>query len=159
MLVVKHKVKTTLPIIDVAEDTIVFKEGGQDRRMFLVLEGSVKLYNEVDEKEVEVAVVKKHQFFGEIEMYVDKPRSASARVLTNAKLVVIRSPKELEHFANDNHWLTGTMMETMGERQLETNALLAAKILSAPVPVTEFDKNTGKELHGESVEIVKISKQ
>ena len=44
------KVKTTLPIIDVKADTIIFREGGEDRRMFLVLEGSVKIYTGQDEK-------------------------------------------------------------------------------------------------------------
>jgi CRP-like cAMP-binding protein len=124
------KVKTTLPIIDVKGDTIIFREGGEDRRMFLVLEGSVKIYNEHDEKETEVATIRKYEFFGEAEMYIAKPRTANAKTLSDTKLVIIRSPRELERFATNNPWLSGKMMGTMGKRLAVTNELLARKIIS-----------------------------
>ena len=133
------KVKTSLPIIDVKTDTIIFREGGEDRRMFLVLEGSVKLYTTHDEKETEVVVIRKYEFFGETEMYVAKPRSASAKTAADTKLVVIRNPLELEQFATNNPWLSGKMMGTMGERLAVTNELLARKIGSLVTQRPEFD--------------------
>lgn len=150
------KVKTTLPIIDVKGGTIIFREGGQDRRMFLVLEGSVKIYIGQDEHETEVASIRKYEFFGETEMYVQTPRSASAKTVTDAKLVVIRSPQELEKFATNNPWLAGKMMSTMGERLAATNDILAIKIANtiAPAPVTSIDSLTN--IHGEDAKIRKI---
>ena len=54
------KVKTTLPVIDVKSDVMIFKQGGEDKRMFLILDGNVKLYTEhEDGTEVEVAVIHK----------------------------------------------------------------------------------------------------
>jgi CRP-like cAMP-binding protein len=143
------KVKTTLPIIDVKGDTIIFREGGEDRRMFLILEGSVKIYTGHDEKEAEVAIIHKYGFFGEIEMYIATPRSASAKTVMDTKLVVIRNPQELERFATNNPWLSGKMMTTMGERLAITNDLLARKIAStlAPIPVVETVAN----IHGTDV--------
>ncbi len=148
------KVKTTLPIIDVKADTIIFREGGEDRRMFLVLEGSVKIYTGQDEKEVEVSVIHKYEFFGETEMYVKKSRSASAKTAMDTKLVVIRNPQELEKFATHNPWLSGKMMATMGERLAITNDLLARKIAStlAPAPVVETVTN----VHGTDNAIRKV---
>lgn len=138
------KVKTTLPIIEVTADTLIFKEGGEDRRMFLVLEGSIRLYTTKDEKETEVAVVNKHEFFGEVEMYVEKPRTVSAITTAHTKLVVIKTPQELEQFATLNAWLSGKMMTTMGERLVVTNDLLAKKFAGtsvAPAPVAESVSN------------------
>jgi CRP-like cAMP-binding protein len=149
------KVKTTLPIIDVRGDTIIFREGGEDRRMFLVLEGSVKLYNERDGRETEVAIIHKHEFFGETEMYVAKPRSAAAKTVTDTKLVIIRSPRELERFATNNPWLSGKMMGTMGERLATTNELLAKKIIGS-TPATGTGVETVTNIHGTDNTIRKI---
>lgn len=130
MLVVRNKVKTTLPIIQIKADTIIFEEGWDDYKMFFVVEGSVQLYNEYDDKEVEVAVIKQHEFFGEVEMYSKCPRKNSAKMITNVKLVVIRTPIEFEKFTNDNKWLMGKMMQTMSERLVIANDLLVKKSLS-----------------------------
>jgi CRP-like cAMP-binding protein len=148
------KVKTTLPIIAVKADTIIFREGGEDRRMFLVLEGSIRLYTTHDEKDTEVAMIRKHEFFGETEMYVEKPRRTSAKTAMDTKLVVIRSPRELENFATSNPWLSGKMMATMGERLAITNDLLARKIASTSgmAPAVETVLN----IHGTDTSIRKV---
>ena len=86
----KNVLKTKLPIIEVATDEVIFKKGAEDRRMFLVLDGSVKIYTQGETKEIEIAVIEQYEFFGEIEMYVDKPRSDNAKAVVDSKLVVIR---------------------------------------------------------------------
>lgn len=151
------KVKTTLPIIDVKPGVMIFKEGGEDKRMFLILDGNVKLYTErSDGAEVEVAVVHKYQFFGEIEMFSNKPRSTSAKVLTDAKLVIIRNPTELEKFASDNAWLSGKMMTSMGEKLAIANTLLANKLGSPNIQSSAFTVETSKKIHGEDVSTTTI---
>ncbi len=138
MLIAEHKIKTTLPIIHIKADTIIFEEGWDDHKMFFIVEGIVKIYNEHDYQEIEVAVVKKHEFFGEIEMYCNHPRRASAKMITDVELVVIRTPTELEGFTNDNTWLAGKMMKTMGSRLAIANDLLvkrATNQISSPSSV------------------------
>ena len=145
----KNVLNTKLPVIDVAADEVIFKAGSQDRRMFLLLEGEIKIYTQGESKEIEIAVIEQYQFFGEIEMYVDKPRSENAKALVNSKLVVIRTPSELERFTLDNPWLSGKMMETMGERQAVANTLLAKKLANASKNTdntASIDLKTG-ELH------------
>lgn len=135
MQFVRKKVITKLPIIEINADTIIFEEGWSDYKMFLILEGRVQLYNEVESGvEVEVAVLKEHQFFGELEMYTHRPRATSAKMITPVKLLVIRTPIELEEFINDNQWLTGKIMETMSERLTVASDLLAKKISSELTP-------------------------
>ncbi len=151
------KVKTTLPIIDVKPEVMLFKQGGEDKRMFLILEGNVKLYKEHDDgTEVEVDVIHKYQFFGEIEMFSNKPRATSAKAITETKLVIIRSATELEKFASDNSWLSGKMMTTMGERLAVANSLLANKLGSETIQSPAFKVETSRQIHGEEVTTAKI---
>jgi CRP/FNR family transcriptional regulator, cyclic AMP receptor protein len=145
MLVNEHTIKTTLPIISIKSDTIIFEEGWDDHKMFFILDGVVKIYNERDYEEIEVAMIKKHEFFGEIEMYCKHPRSTSAKMITDVELVVIRNPVELEQFTRDNTWLAGKMMKTMGSRLAIANDLLIKRTTSqmaAPAsPVLEVTKD------------------
>jgi CRP/FNR family cyclic AMP-dependent transcriptional regulator len=140
MLLVKQNVKTSLPMIKIKADTIIFEEGWDDYKMFFIVEGSVKLYHQEeqdDAEEVEVAVLKKHEFFGEIEMYSQKPRTTSAKILTEVVLVVIRTPLEFEQFSNENIWLMGEVMHTMGERLAIATEARIRKIASEFTPVAE----------------------
>lgn len=137
----------SLPIIKVKADTIIFKEGAYDKTMFIVLEGSVKIYVERNDEEVELAIIKKYDFFGEMALYRNRPRSAFAKTLTDAKLVVIKTQMQLEQFITENPPFAGKMMVIMGNRLASTNDLLLEKISelvaksaesgSEELPVTE----------------------
>jgi CRP-like cAMP-binding protein len=150
MLLVKQKVKTSLPMIKIKADTIIFEEGWDDYKMFFIVEGSVQLYHYDAENNVEtdIEVIKINQFFGEIEMYSKRPRPVSAKILTDVVLVAIRTPLELEQFTNENRWLMGDIMQSMGEKLSVANSLLVAKLASElpiaqPEPVLEAVKDSG----------------
>lgn len=150
MLLVKHKVKTSLPMIKIKADTIIFEEGWDDYKMFFIVEGSVQLYHYDSESdaETEVEVVSKNHFFGEIEMYSKRPRPSSAKILTDVVLVAIRTPLELEQFTNENRWLMGEIMQSMGDKLTVANSILVAKLASElpiaqPEPILEAVKDSG----------------
>ena len=111
-----------LPLIKVKEDTVIFEEGQNDRRMFIVLDGSVQLYVTRNGKEVDLETVHKYEFFGEIEMFKHRPRSMSARVLTDARLAVIKSRMQLDQFIAENPEFSGKMTRMMGHRLAEAEA-------------------------------------
>lgn len=117
-----------LPIIKVKADTIIFREGAYDKTMFIVLEGSVKIYVERNGEEVEIAIIHKNDFFGEMAIYRNRPRSASAKVVTDSRIVVIKSRMQLEQFITENPSFAGKMMGVMGNRLASTNDLLLEKI-------------------------------
>lgn len=117
-----------LPTIKVKADTIIFKEGDVSHIMFIVLEGQVKIYVERNEEEVELAIIDKYDFFGEMAIYRNRPRSANAKVLADAKLVVIKSRQQLEQFIQENPNFAGRMMVIMGNRLACSNDLLLEKM-------------------------------
>ena len=122
-----------LPTIKVKADTIIFKEGAYDRTMFVVLEGKIKIYVERNDEEIELSVIEKFDFFGEMALYRQRPRSASAKVIEDARLVVIKSRVQLEQFIQENPSFAGKMMVIMGNRLANSNDLLLEQMgASAP---------------------------
>ncbi|MEN9898405.1 MAG: hypothetical protein RLZZ66_2054 [Pseudomonadota bacterium] len=113
-----------LPVRKFKSGTIIFEEGSYGVMMYIVVEGSVQLYVVNNKKEVELSVVHKNDFFGEIEMYGNSPRGFSARTLSDTRLVCIKNRMQLEQFFAEHPAFSGKMMRIMGERLATTTALL-----------------------------------
>ncbi len=105
-------------------DTIIFKEGDNDKTMFIILDGDVKLYVTRSGSEVELSVIGTHDFFGEIEMYGHKTRCMSAKSLTTVRLVVIKNRMQLDQFIGQYPSFSGKILRIMGERLALANASL-----------------------------------
>jgi CRP-like cAMP-binding protein len=105
-----------LPIKKLKAGTVIFAEGGSDKTMFIVIEGSVKLYATRHGNEIELSVLHEHEFFGEIEMFRNKPRSTSAKAITDVKLVYIKNRMQLDQFIGQSPEFSGKMVRLMGER-------------------------------------------
>ena len=126
------------PVIKVKAGTVIFQENTYDKVMFIVLEGSVQIYVERGGEEIELSVINKNDFFGEMAIYRNRPRSASAKVLTDARLAVIKSRMQLEQFITENPTFAGKMMGIMGNRLANTNDLLIEKIDEFSAQNAEF---------------------
>lgn len=130
-----------LPTIKVKADTVIFKEGDYDKTMFIVLEGKVKIYVIRNEEEVELSVIHKYDFFGEMALYRNRPRSAYAKVIEDSKLVVIKTRVQLEQFISENPAFAGKMMVIMGNRLANSNDLLLEQMgASAPKEDQKLEK-------------------
>jgi CRP-like cAMP-binding protein len=71
-------------------------------------------------------------------LYRNRPRSAGAKVLTDAKLVVIKNQMQLEQFITENPSFAGKMMVIMGNRLANTNDLLLEKMGELSTTSAEF---------------------
>ncbi len=60
------------------KDTMIFCENQEGREMFIIQQGQVKISKVVKNQELILAVLKKGDFFGEMALLENKPRSASA---------------------------------------------------------------------------------
>lgn len=104
--------------------SLIFSEGSSDKTMYIVMEGSVKLFVTHHSNEVELAVIHKNEFFGEIEMFHNKPRSSSAKAITNVRLIYIKNRMQLDQFIGQYPAFSGKMIRMMGERLANASALL-----------------------------------
>jgi CRP/FNR family cyclic AMP-dependent transcriptional regulator len=149
----------SLPTINVKADTIIFREGGYDKTMFIVLEGSVRIYVNRKGEEIELAVIHKYDFFGEMALYRNRPRSAFAKAVTDVRLVVIKNQMELEQFITQNPSFAGKMMVIMGNRLANTNDLLIEKMGELLTKSAEFsgeeEEHNDLQNHVEQTRIIR----
>ena len=73
----------------IARDTVIFEEGQHDLNMYFILDGKVEIYRGNGDGKDVLAVLSKGEFFGEMALIDAQPRIASARAVTNVKLVAV----------------------------------------------------------------------
>ncbi len=72
-----------------ADGELVVREGDMSREMFVIQTGKVVISKRVGERELELAVLSKGDFFGEMSVLESLPRDANARALGETRLLVI----------------------------------------------------------------------
>ena len=125
-------------IVTVKTGKIIFQEGDKGVSMYIVLEGSVEIYVVLKGKEVSLSTMKVGDFFGEMALFRDKPRSACARVIQDVRLAVIENKPQLEKFLVDNPLFASKMVNIMAQRLASTNDMLFQKINELSARKAEF---------------------
>jgi CRP-like cAMP-binding protein len=104
--------------------TILFKEGdAESKEMYVVHSGKVKIAKRVGDQETVLAIMGQGEFFGEMAILNNKPRSASAEVTEDAKLLVI-DPKTFETMIKNNAEVAFRMIKKLSDRLGETDKKL-----------------------------------
>jgi len=118
-----------------ASGALIFQEGAQGDKMYLILEGAVRISRQVPGMgEEALAVLRAGTHFGEMALIDDFPRSADARAHEACRLFVIRK-EDLEDLlfvdrdlAYDLLW---TFVRTLSGRLRETNDKMTFMALTA----------------------------
>lgn len=75
------------------KNSIVINEGDQSDALFFILDGKVKIYvSEQDGREVILNILGAGEFFGELSLIDEAPRSASVMTLESATISMITKP-------------------------------------------------------------------
>ena len=69
--------------------TILFKEGDEGKEMFLINSGEVKLSRKTSQGDVVLAKLGFGEFFGEMSVITNEPRTVTAESITDCRLNVI----------------------------------------------------------------------
>ena len=73
----------------VKKGEVIFKEGDLGTEMFILQEGQVEILKTLQGVDEQLAVLEKGDFFGEMSLLEDLPRTASARAVSACKLIRI----------------------------------------------------------------------
>lgn len=103
---------------------IIIKEGQLDRRMYVILEGFVKISLSDRGDKITVATLKKGDFFGEMSLFNETPRSATATALEDVKLAYLNDIKQLTNFLELNPKFAVKMVHILATRLSKTNEIL-----------------------------------
>lgn len=106
----------------------IFKEGDIGQEMFVVLEGKVRISKMIPGAgEEALAILESGQYFGEMAIIEDSPRSADAIAHIPCKVSVINREKLDQLMFTDKdlaYVLLWTFVRTLSERLRETNEKL-----------------------------------
>ncbi len=67
---------------------IVLKEGDQGSELYFITYGKVKAYKKINEELIELATFSKDDFFGEMSLFLNEPRSATVEALEDTEIIV-----------------------------------------------------------------------
>jgi CRP/FNR family cyclic AMP-dependent transcriptional regulator len=104
-----------------AKGTILFHEGDtQSKEMYVIHKGKVKISKKVGNQETVLAYLGQGEFFGEMAILNNKPRSATAEVTEDSTLLVI-DPKTFEMMIKGNTEVAFRMIKKLADRIEETD--------------------------------------
>jgi CRP-like cAMP-binding protein len=109
--------------VDCAAGDAVFREGELGTEMFIIQTGKIEILRRVGGEDRPVAVLERGDFFGEMALLEDLPRSATARALTAARLLRINGAT-FDQMLKDNPEIAVRMMRKLSRRLRETDLLL-----------------------------------
>lgn len=103
----------------------VFREGEEGRRLFLVLDGSVRIEKQQGEATVELAVLGPGASFGEMALFDGHPRSATARAVGPGRARVLSVDRHVvARLGRENPEIYEALLRALSERLRATSALI-----------------------------------
>lgn len=129
-----QKIASMLRERRVSAGSVVFQQGAVGDAMYIVEDGQVKCSTlDSSGREKVLYFYKNNQFFGEMALLSDQPRSATMTAMTDTKLLMLRKD-DFEGFLATNMHVMRQMMKVIAERQLATNMRLTREQSEAAGP-------------------------
>jgi uncharacterized membrane protein len=119
----------------------VFKQGDKGSSMYVVLSGAVQIFlpgSGADDPRVVLKDARTGEYFGELSLFDDKPRSASVEATVDTTLLELTRDEFGDHLSKSKN-AAMTILAEMAERLRETNALLSQR--AAKDVVKEIEEN------------------
>lgn len=105
---------------NVPKGTVLFREDEQGREMFVLQAGKVQLSKNIRGEEEVIADLGPGEFFGEMSILNDKPRSATATVVEDAQLLAL-DPRTFEAMIKANTEIAVRMIKKLAKRLDDAN--------------------------------------
>ncbi len=106
--------------IQVSKGAVIFRQGDPGREMFVVAEGRISLTIGEGGREREVALLGPGEFFGELSLLSDAPRTATAEATEDSRLLVI-GKDVFKMMMWDDLEIVLRMLNILGRRLSQTN--------------------------------------
>jgi CRP-like cAMP-binding protein len=108
--------------------TVLFREGDRGEEMFIVQSGKIKISKKIRGVEKTLATLEKGEFFGEMAILNDKPRSATAETVEDSDMLVI-DRKTFETMLRGNVEIAIRFIKRLADRLRETNEQMEALMI------------------------------
>jgi CRP-like cAMP-binding protein len=102
---------------------IIFSEGEIGTEMFIIQSGAVEIFKKIGGRQKVLSILEKGDFFGEMSVLEDHPRTASARAKTDVEVVRINQTT-FDQMIRGNTEIAVRMLRKFSRRLRETTSLL-----------------------------------
>jgi CRP/FNR family cyclic AMP-dependent transcriptional regulator len=126
----------------------VFSMGEKGSSMYIVLSGAVQIFlppKDQDGERVALKDARTGEYFGELSLFDDKPRSASVEATVDTTLLELTRNEFAEHLSRSKTAALAILSE-MAERLRETNAMLSQRAATNVVKQIEENLTWGQRL-------------
>ena len=107
----------------VTRGEMVITEGERPDGMYIVRSGKVEVFKKINGKEVRLSVIGSNDFFGEMSLFLDQPRTAFVRTLEDCTLLFL-SKDEIYDYLQKNTEFVKTLMIRLSKRILEAHKII-----------------------------------
>lgn len=104
-----------------SEGSKVFGKGAPGEALYVVLEGRVKIYDEVDGREVEIATTGPGDYFGEMSLLSDTTHTKNVVAVDDSELLVLMK-EPFRRLLDSNDELERAFQKTLEERRLDAES-------------------------------------
>jgi CRP-like cAMP-binding protein len=108
--------------------TVLFQEGDKGEEMFIIQTGRVKISKRIRGVEKTLATLEKGEFFGEMAILNDKPRSATAETVDECDMLVI-DRKTFDTLLRNNVEIAIRFIKRLADRLREANDQMEALMI------------------------------
>ena len=122
------KISKTLKEETFSAGTVIFNEKTRGERLYLILEGKVKISKVTKSgMETSLAVLGKGDFFGEMELIEDQERSARTTALEHTVVAGIAG-HDFDNLIKTNHIVTLNLLKAISKRLRATDEIIVAEL-------------------------------
>lgn len=123
---------------------VLFRKGEPGSAMYVIEDGEIEIILPVDPpvNEVQLSILKEGEFFGELSLFADTPRTATARALADTRLVEMQRGDFIT-FVMERPSVGISMLSEMAKRLLLTNELISSLASKNPNEEIEEDLSFG----------------
>jgi CRP-like cAMP-binding protein len=113
---------------DFPTGTVLFREGDPGEEMYVIQAGRVQLTRRVRGREAHLATLPPGEFFGEMAIVNNRPRSATATVMEDSQLLVIDA-RTFEAMVRGNAEIALRFIKKLASRLAQANAQVEVLLL------------------------------
>jgi len=136
-------------------EEMVFSKGDQGSSMYIVLAGAVQIFLPPPDKDTPPVILKDvrtGEYFGELSLFDDKPRSASVKATVDTVLLELTRDELGDHLHKSKNAALAILSE-MANRLRETNAMLSQRAAKDVVKEIEENLTWGQRLADKVAEL------
>jgi len=122
----------------------IYTEGETANEMYIIKSGEVKIVKHIKKDPVEIATLKKGDFFGEVALFSEKKHSATAVAETDLELALINKEIFNQQLELLPHWFQ-TIIRSMAGRLQNANEQLGMLNLPSLTRLTKDESTESQE--------------